>query len=174
MFNRRTARHLMKMHYEYEHHDRDNKWGHKKRDSLRAFLSVRREIISGCSEELTTDEIETLAIRTRGLIEGDIRKCVRRYIETKELPRKLEHPTNTCDPHTGNWQEHLIEPHILRDILSKEGLRAEVLPGYYSGRYGSSVKRFLAKCANLGIRMSKRAGLRIAPYYTVYGKRELG
>jgi len=173
MFNRRTARRLMKLHYEHEHHDRDKKRGHKERDTLRAFLSVRRDIISRCSEGLTADEIESLAIKTRGMIDGDIRKCVRRYTEKKEFPRELGHPTNTCDPYTGNWAEHLMDPHILRDILSREGFRAEVMPGYYSGRYGSGVKQFLTKCANLGIRMSKWAGMRIGPFFTVYGKREL-
>jgi len=66
--------------------------GFKERDSLLAFLDSRREIISKYSEELTADEIESLALKTRGLIEDDIRKCVRQYIEKKRGTKRVRAP----------------------------------------------------------------------------------
>lgn len=96
---------------EVEIRGREEKWGHKKRDCLSAYLKEREKIIRACAPDLNDDEIKQMAINTRGLIRDDIIKCVGQYIESKEFPQLIEHPTNTCDPYTGNWMEHLVNPY---------------------------------------------------------------
>jgi 2-polyprenyl-3-methyl-5-hydroxy-6-metoxy-1,4-benzoquinol methylase len=163
-------RHIMKKQREVEYTDREDVWGHKKRDCTRAYLTVRKEIISS-HEGLTEKEVEQLARVTRGMIESDIHHCVTTYVETGELPEGLDHPTNTCDPYTGNWAEHLMDPYHLKDILSEGGFKAEVLPGYY-GHYNNRVKKITGNLLNVGIYMLGKYSMSAAPFFTIYGKRQ--
>lgn len=117
-----------------EQHDRQQVWGHKERDTLRSYASVRRDIIRDQAAELATDQVEELVGRTRGLREDDIRKAVEEYLRTGTIAYRPDHPTNTCDPYTGNWAEHLMEPTQLRDTLLAMGAEAWVVPGYWSSR----------------------------------------
>jgi hypothetical protein len=164
----------MREQLETEYKDRENTWGHKERDCLRAYLSVRTEMVLKHSERLnikfTEDEIEQLARNTRGMIETEIRKCVDEYLKTGKLPTPMSHPTNTCDPYTGNWTERLMDPHILADILSQKGFEVSILNGYY-GLREMFMMRLIAKILNMAIYASKKQGVRIAPFYTIYGRR---
>ncbi len=174
IFNPRTRRSLIKRHLEAEYKDREKEKAHKERDCLKSFLKVRREMIyeylQEHNKELTEDEIAQLARNTRGMIEQDIRKCVGEYLNTGNFPPEPSHPTNTCDPYTGNWAEHLMDPYYLANILSKTGFKVEILSGYY-GRPKNIIKRFLGRFLNVAIYISPKQGIRIAPFYTVYGRR---
>ena len=81
---------------------RETEWGHKERDCLLAYSEVRREMIKEYAPSLDKIEVERIAINTRGLMWNDIIKGVHRYVASKESPKLIEHPTNTCDPYTGN------------------------------------------------------------------------
>ena len=58
-----------------------------------------------------------LSINTRGLIKDNIEKVVNDYIKTGEVPSKMKHPTNTCDPYTGSWTEKLIDLKQLKTYI---------------------------------------------------------
>lgn len=174
-FNPLIRKRLIKKQVDEEYKDREKKYGHKGRDCLRSYLSVRKDMIikysKECSKVLTGYEVEELAKRTRGQIEADIQICVDEYLKTKEFPQGPNHPTNTCDPYTGNWTEHLINPYWLAEILAKRGFEARVLSGYY-GRSKNLTKRVLGKFLNIFIGKFERQGIRAAPFYTIYGRRE--
>jgi len=171
--NPRIRKSLMKSQREVEYKDRERKWGHKERDCLRAFLKVREEIIRKYAQDLTEKEIEHLARVTRGMIEADIKKCVNEYLKTGDFPQEPSHPTNTCDPYTGNWAEHLMDPYLLKDVLSKAGFKVAVFSGHYYGRRESDAKRLLASFLNLAIYIFKKQGIRIAPFLTIHGQRDV-
>ena len=151
--------------------DREMEWGHKKRDSLLAYSTIREKIIKECSSgRLNDSEIKQMVINTRGLMRNEILSCVERYVESKEFPKLIEHATNTCDPYTGNWAEHLMNPYYLQETLSFNGFAAKVLPGYWTidGGFG---KKFLANILNMIIhRSNPHTGLHFAPYYLLYAK----
>ena len=170
--NPRIRKQLMKQHIQFEYNDREKKWGHKERDCLRAYLKVRKEMILKYAQNLTKNEVEHLARATRGMIESDIKKFVDEYLTKGRLPQEPIHPTNTCDPYTGNWQEHLMDPYHLKDILSRTGFKVEILSGYY-GQPKNVIKRSLGSFLNLGISIFKKQGIRIAPFFTIYGKRNV-
>jgi hypothetical protein len=170
IFNPLIRKSIMKKQIEKEYKDREKKWGHKERDCLKAYLKVREEMILKYAPDLNKKEIEYLAKATRGMIEADIKKCVNEYLETGLFPKEPSHPTNTCDPYTGNWEERLMDPYQLKDILSKTGFRAEVLSGCY-GRAENIIKRILAIFLDLTVYIFKKQGIRIAPFFTVYGQR---
>jgi len=156
-----------------ENEDREHTPGHKKRDSLRSYLSIRRDIIRECGDALLSeDEIEVLATLTRGRMDADIRSAVFNYLETKELPRPIAHPTNTCDPRTGNWQDRFIDPAVLIGECSRAGLDVDVSPGHY-GRPGGFVKQTLAGALDCLISMFPGEALRLAPYFLIHGSGDM-
>jgi hypothetical protein len=159
---------LVKRQLNVEYKDREKEWGHKERDSLRAYFSIRKEIISS-HYQLTEREVDQLARATRGMIESDIRTCVDTYVKTHTFPPELSHPTNTCDPYTGNWAEHVMDPYSLARILSECGFETAVLTGYY-GRYSQGALRIGTTLLDLSISLLGRYGITVAPFYTVYGR----
>ena len=161
---------LMRKHKKLEYGDREKQWGHKERDSLRAYFSVRKEMISQHAPSLSDAEIERLARATRGLIESKIKECVEESLESGEIPLEPDHPTNTCDPYTGNWAEHLMDIGHLKTILSNGGFTVDILSGY-GGSSNNIIKRLVGSFVNPLISMSKEKGLVIAPFYTLYARK---
>jgi hypothetical protein len=155
-----------------EYIDREKKWGHKERDALESYFGIRKTIIADYEPQLTLQEVEKLAKSTRGLMKPDIEKCLDEYKQTKNISYKPKHPTNTCDPYTGNWAEHLMHSEYLENILRKEGFEVEILNGYwkYSNKaYG----RMLGNTVNLLIKHLGKKGLFLSPYYIVYAKKQI-
>jgi 2-polyprenyl-3-methyl-5-hydroxy-6-metoxy-1,4-benzoquinol methylase len=146
--------------------DRERVWGHKNRDSLQSYLAIRRDLIKSAAPRLSPAIVEILAKRTRGLAAPDILAAVKTYQATSELPPEPEHPTNTCDPLTGNWDEHLLDPFMLLDQLESHGFRGQVLTGYYPRR-GNLPKQCVTRILNAVISRSSWLGLRLAPHYVV-------
>ena len=164
--NPRRARHFSKKQVDVEYHDRHPEPGHKERDSLRAYIDIRKEIIRSHAAGLKAAEVDALARATRGMIEADIKSAVEDYLKTKKISARPAHPTNTCDPYTGNWADRLMDPYRIAGILSEEGFRAEVLKGYY---FDSSLLR---KAANAAIFLLGKHGIRLAPFFAVHAVRQ--
>jgi len=161
---------LMKKQVEIENTDRVKKHGYKERDCLKAYLKVREEMITEYNKDLTNNEVKILARATRGMMETDIYQCIDKYLKTNEFPFEPVHPTNTCDPFTGNWAEHLMDPYYLKEVLLQTGFEVEVLGGYWSPPE-KSMKSYLGIFLNIIIYLFKKQGIRIAPFYTIYGKK---
>jgi len=166
--NPRIKKKLRQQHIYFENNDRDFKVGRKPTDETRALIEVRKKIISEINQDLNLKEIGQLADLTRGMMVDTIKQAVTNYIKTGNLPDKPLHPTNTCDPYTGNWFEHLMDPFHLKNILNKNGYDSEVIPGYYGVSKKLSynvVKSFL----NMMVSSNKTMGLRISPFYSIRG-----
>ncbi len=159
-----------KFHFQCEYQNRERKWGHKERDALRSYLDIRREIIASYDPSLSRSEVENLARLTRGLMRQDIERSVDEYRENEDISYRPKHPTNTCDPYTGNWAEQLLEVEWLESILRDEGFESEVLCGHWP-RSGSIHKRWVKRSLNAAIRSFGKKGLALAPYYVLYANR---
>jgi SAM-dependent methyltransferase len=159
---------LAKMHSRYEYKERPKEPGHKGRDTLRAFYTVRKEMIENYAPEMSKKEVEVLAKNTRGKAREDILACVDEYERRKSLPARPTHPTNTCDPYTGNWQEQLLEFDWLKGVLKRQGVTAKILPGYY-GINSHPIKNLLGLGLNLFISKYPKIGLGVAPFYILCG-----
>lgn len=170
-YSRACSKRIMAFQRQCELRGREPTFGFYDRDALRPYMDIRREIIGRACAALTDKEVETLAKRTRGLREDDIIRAVQGYRDQGLLPPELNHPTNTCDPYTGNWQEHLMEPSELVDVLSRAGFKADWSSGYFSGRYGSSLKCALAIAANAVIGLLDKRAIRLGKFYTLHGAR---
>ena len=157
---------LKKQHIKCEYKNRELKWGHKERDTLRSYFEIRKEIISNYHSELSSEIVENIAKSTRGLIKQNIEKCVDEYIKDGKISYKPDHPTNTCDPYTGNWVEHLMNTKWLENILRNEVFEVKILSGYWKNS-NHILQRLITELLNLGIKYLGTKALYIAPYYIV-------
>jgi hypothetical protein len=174
-YNPRVRKAEMKKQIEVEQQDRKKDWGYKERDCFESYLKVRerlvRKYLKKSKKQISETDIHKLAVNTRGMIESGIKASVEEYLKSGTIPSEPDHPTNTCDPFTGNWAEHLMNPYLLADILEKKGFNVKVMSGYYS-RSKSTVKRMVGKVLNILIFLTGRLGLTFSPFYTVYGRRD--
>ena len=165
--NPRRARALERQQVEVENKDREKRWGSKERDTLEAYLNIRKNIISAYAPDLNTDQVEYIAYSTRGLIQKDIEGCVDEFRQHGNISYNIAHPTNTCDPYTGNWCEHLIELEWLERTLSNEGFSVEIMTGRYN-TCGSFFKKSAKIILNTILRHFGRRVMSISPYYVLY------
>lgn len=119
------VRRLRKKQIEVEHMTREKAWGHKERDTLEAYFLARKRIISAHAPELKPEDVENLARSTRGLRYDDIQRVVDEYRQTGRVCYQIDDPTNTCDPYTGNWCEHLIDFRYLIRVVQEAGFSAD-------------------------------------------------
>lgn len=163
-------RRLMNVHRDFEFNKREQKWGKKDSDSLESYFEMRKKIINDYDSTLTPEIIDEIAVKTRGLMKDAIERCIVEYQETGSVQYTQDHPTNTCDPYTGNWAERLMDAQYLREILEREKFRSEILPGFW----GSSLayhKNFIKNILNIGINLMGSSFLAFSPYYIVYACR---
>lgn len=146
----------------------DNPEAKKAGATAMPFLTARARIIREADHTLPAATVAVLARRTRGLRADDIASAVERYRRTGELPAP-DHPTNTCDPYNGSWEERLVQPARYESALRGAGFRTRVVPGFYYG-YGSRLKQLLAPSANAFISRLGPAGLVAAPYFNIIAR----
>lgn len=166
---KKTRRTLMNAQMKFENEGRNREWGHKERDLLQSYLSVRKKMIRDGAPGLGINDVEVLAQRTRGMCQDDILRVVREYVRSGRLPESPKHPTNTCDPYTGNWCEQLMDPFWLCRILQDAGFTANVMPGYWDPGGKPKWKAFLKDIVNFSISILGSRSLRFAPYYILCG-----
>jgi hypothetical protein len=166
-------RRLKKLQRKMEFNGTARREGEDPRDTPLAYRPLRRALIAERAGGLRREEIDLLASRTRGMRISDIEEALEAYKTSRTLPPVPEHPTNTCDPFTGNWCERLLDPRSVAGKLRERGFAARVMPGYYGSHGGGSrVKRVARLGANVAIRALGGQGLAVAPFYCVHAVRD--
>lgn len=151
--------------------DRPAPPGAKERDTRRAWWRIRRELIAQAAPQLDERELDELASRTRGLISGDVLAAVAEYLREGSIRYQPSHPTNTCDPLTGNWCENLLEPEWLESMVARQGFRGKILAGRWSLAEGRTVRRLAKRLINRLMDVDESVALRMAPYYILVAER---
>jgi len=157
-----VARRHFRQHNEWEFTDGPHPSSYPM-DTLQAFRTVRRDIAKEVAPQLSEAELDSLAALTRGMHKADIQKAVRRYVDTKQMPPAPKHPTNTCDPLTGSWQERLLDIGDVSTTLGSCGFSVRVMGGYYAAHSGGAAKKAVAQVLNHGISLLGTQGTRLAP-----------
>jgi hypothetical protein len=116
---------------------------------------------------LTPHKINMLASRTQGLAGKELEEAIETYRRTGKLPDPSAHNSNTCDPVTGVWAEHLLSREQYRDIIRTEYFDVQFLPGFWDTHYSSRLKNIAAKLANRLIASNSEKGMRLAPFIYV-------
>jgi hypothetical protein len=165
--NARYVRYATKVQTTDELEGTEPEWGHKERDAVRPFLEIRRELIAAAAPDLDSAQVDQLARATRGLRRDDIERAVAEHRERGEISYRADHPTNTCDPYTGNWSEHLMDPAWLERVVREAGFDATIEAGRYATA-GGGAKAAAKRLLNSGIAVLGPRALAVAPYYVVY------
>jgi 2-polyprenyl-3-methyl-5-hydroxy-6-metoxy-1,4-benzoquinol methylase len=168
-YNPFIKKRLMKMQRTAEFQGTTEFWGMKKRDIKIPFLQARKQIIQDLLPETDDKTLNLLASQTRGLDISDISKEIEKYKETGMLLYKMKHPTNTCDPYTGNWTENLIDIEWLKSHLSQLNFQAKVSSGIY-GFTTNKRLNFVKSILNFIIRRTGKIGLFLSPSYMLKAK----
>jgi hypothetical protein len=153
----------------FEHTNRNEIYGHKKRDSLLSYFEMRKQIITSYAPDLDSNQVQKLTHATRGLKKNDIEKTVDEYRQNEKIPLILSSSTDTCDPITGNWCEHLIDIEWLKESITRYGFSVSILPGYYTKK-NKFPSFLLVPPVNFVISLLGKKGLLLSPYYIVYAK----
>lgn len=168
MHNQLIRNKLMQKQRQMEYNKREENWGHKKRDSLEPYFYIRKGIIKEFLPSISDSEADMLAKATRGMILDDIKKCLTTFKNTGKIPEGLSHPTNTCDPYTGNWAEHLMDTNYLKYILTEEQFNVRILGGYYGAGSNNLLEKITANILNYILYILNSKNLIFAPYYIIY------
>jgi 2-polyprenyl-3-methyl-5-hydroxy-6-metoxy-1,4-benzoquinol methylase len=144
------------------------KWG-KERDTLKPYLTVRYEIIQQNYPELKHEEVNRLAKATRGLIKEDMIKAIDAYKSLNILPAIAVSGLNTCDPHTGNWAEHLVEIEKYKTLFKNNGFEFQVVNGFYNTNYSKKWLNIITPLINSIIKKFGKNGINLAPFIGLQG-----
>lgn len=125
-------RRLKKIHKKAEYMGSKKENGWKERDANKPFLEIRKEMIAQNFNDLTDEKILNLAKNTRGLFGDDILNYCKKYVNLDNVKPAINHPTNTCDPLTGNWAEHIIDLNELRKIIGNKNTVVTFSNSFYS------------------------------------------
>lgn len=133
MYNAIINRRLKKQHRMVEHKGVEKKYGHKELDTIRPFFQIRKEIIKENFPQISKADLENYAKKTRGFNKKDIITSITKKIADPSFKIKsVTHPTNTCDPFTGNWEEHLVSIKEYKILAKKNGFNLKVMPSLYN------------------------------------------
>jgi hypothetical protein len=127
-------------------------------------VNLRKDIIVNCASSLSEPDIDYLARNSRGLIKLDIEKLVKEYLRTGHFGYQINHPTNTCDPITGNWCEHLLDFDWIMTTAQSIGFTSQISKGRYSPDRITkrNFARWIFNVANMS---TGRFGFTFSPFY---------
>jgi len=168
--NARIVKVVERKQRQVEWEDREAGYGHKDRDSLRSYRAMRREHILSRRPGLDPGAVEELVEASRGLIFPDIDIMIREYETAGPITRRPDHPTNTCDPATGNWCERFMDQDWLVRELAALGFTARVAAGPFDV-VGRGPKALAKRLVNAGMALSGSALMSLAPYFVLEARR---
>jgi 2-polyprenyl-3-methyl-5-hydroxy-6-metoxy-1,4-benzoquinol methylase len=135
------------------------------------FREIRKQIIHSYSSVLNNDEVDKLAAVTRGMSKPDIEESVIIYLSSGKMPVEISHPTNTCHPDTGSWSERILSISEYERVFHHNGFSLEITNGFYN-KYSPLLKRIIVLFVNTFIKLFPGAGIKIAPFIVLTGKKQ--
>jgi hypothetical protein len=131
-------------------------------------LNIIRHAIPGISD----NNASRLANATQGLALNDLQDAIRIYDQSGRLPDPTIMGSNTCDPHSGVWAEHLLSLPEYRRLIDEKHYEVLIKPGFWDTHYNSSIKNSVGRLLNRFIRKGM-LGIQIAPFIYVIAKPRL-
>ena len=131
------------------------------------YYRERMEAIKQTGLVTQKTHLHELAKQTRGLAGNDLTNAVQSYSTSKIMPDAARYYTNTCQPSTGVWAEHMIPFKEYRNAIGIENYSIIFLPGFWDTHYRAAWKNIITKMMNAIIAIMGRAGVVIAPFIYV-------
>lgn len=162
---------LMMSSYYNENNDREFQEGSNEVDCYESYLKAREKIIRNNFSDLDDIMVELLAIKTRGKRVEDIIQLVSKYIKSGQMPIEIDHPTNTCNPYTGSWDEHFIDHNYLTELFTENGFQTHIESGIIDNKFSLSIHYIQRKYYNFKIESGSNQYIRYAPSYNVIARK---
>jgi hypothetical protein len=86
------------------------------------------------------------------------------------MPQKPNHPSNTCDPFTGNRTENLLPIENYKKYFEANGFNFDVNAGFYNTNYSQKVFNLITPFVNKLISESPKDRIYLAPFIGLQGK----
>ena len=161
-----------RIHKKLEYQGMGKAWGNKERDQVMAYLDIRKNIILQNFPGLIEEEVDMLAKKTRGYIKEDILDAIKAFILYQTPPIEIQDPTNTCDPLTGNWAEHLIPIAEYEKMFVENGFSFQLVYGFYNTAYPQKMLNTITPLLNFFIEKMPFTGKFLAPFIGLSGYRK--
>ncbi|MFN5793970.1 MAG: methyltransferase domain-containing protein [Bacteroidota bacterium] len=146
------------------------KWD-KARDAKKPYSILRKEILLEAYPNLQRKELMELVICSRGLIKKDILVMAEKYVKDGIMPNRPSHPSNTCDPYTGNRTENLLPVENYKKYFESNGFSFDVYAGFYNTSYSQKLLNLFTPTVNNIIKKYPQSGISLAPFIGLQGKR---
>jgi hypothetical protein len=88
------------------------------------------------------------------------------------MPQKPIHPSNTCDPFTGNRTENLLPIENYKKYFETNGFSFDVYAGFYNTNYLQKVFNLITPSLNKLISKSSTNSISLAPFIGLYGTKK--
>lgn len=138
---------------------------HKKVEKI--YITQRIEIIKKRIPGLDIQTTEQLAHLTKGLAGKDLDQSILQYKNTNKFPQPVNCKSNTCDPHSGVWAEHLLSFEEYRALVHEEKFTVQFEPGFWDTHYNNNWKNRFCRLLNRIIHLNKASGFRLASFIYV-------
>jgi hypothetical protein len=92
-----------------------------------------------------------------------------KYLKDGIMPQKPIHPSNTCDPLTGNRTENLLPIENYKKYFEANGYSFDVYAGFYNTNYSQKVFNLITPSLNKLISKSSTNSISLAPFIGLYG-----
>jgi hypothetical protein len=129
------------------------------------YFEVRKKIILQKLPSLDETTCNKLAQGTRGLALEGLNSALMHYRDKGVLVRTQSTSSNTCDPETGVWAEHMISFADYRKLIRNAGYEAKFEAGCWDTHYSNPLLNLLGATLNVFIRMG--AECLLAPFIYV-------
>ena len=138
---------------------------HRKWEKI--YYKQRREIAGQLLSSATDDQLDKIAEATRGLGQDDLKQAIKQFDATGEVPDPAVHGSNTCEPVSGTWAEHIISFDAYRKLIREEQYELFFKPGFWDTHYSRKSKNLLSVMLNRIIRSGGSKALTVAPFIYV-------
>lgn len=131
------------------------------------FREARLETIKKLYPQWDESIANKLAKQTRGLALEDLEMALKEFDSSKTLPNPARHGTNTCDPGTGVWFEHLVSFGEYERIISGAKFKVQFSAGLWDTHNLKWWKNLLGYLLNPIILLNDKLGTFVAPFIYV-------
>ncbi len=129
-----------------------------------SFLNLRKKIISEADKELTAENLNLLAVATRGLIKKDILKAKEEFLKMGVLPIPADE-FNTCHPVSGSFTERIVSFTYYENVYKQAGFTLKIKSGFYNNS-GNLKRNLINSTLN---RLLKFFKYKISPFIILIG-----
>lgn len=141
---------------------------HRKWEKI--YQNQRREIAEQLLPSTAADQLDKVAEATRGLGQDDLKQAISRFAANGELPDPAVHGTNTCEPVSGTWAEHIISFNAYRKLIRRDQYELQFKPGFWDTHYSRKLKNMVSAMLNTVIRSGGSKALTVAPFIYVIAR----